>query len=281
MVMGHSLGEYGALVAAGALTFDAALEAVSARGREMASLTMDDNGAMAAVFGAARRDRADRRGGRRLRRHRQHQQHQPGRDRRRDRGGRARPSQAFRRPAYTAIRIPVSHAFHTSIVAPASEPLRQRWRRLERATARRCRSSPTSTGDFYPTGAGVDAQMLDLLGRQVASPVQFVKGLRTLYDAGRAGLRRSRAQEGAAGFAEDVLGEHDDVLALFTNHPKHGDVASFNAALCGLYAAGLGLGARRQPAEPAARRESAAPASRPPPPRPRDGTPASTTLDAP
>ena len=51
MVMGHSLGEYGALVAAGSLTFESALEAVSARGHEMASLSMDDNGAMAAVFG--------------------------------------------------------------------------------------------------------------------------------------------------------------------------------------------------------------------------------------
>ena len=50
LVMGHSLGEYGALVAAGALTFPAALEAVSARGREMAHLSMEDNGAMAAVF---------------------------------------------------------------------------------------------------------------------------------------------------------------------------------------------------------------------------------------
>ena len=29
-------------------------------------------------------------------------------------------------------------------------------------------------------------------------------------------------------------------VALFTNHPKQGDVASFNQALCGLYAAGLG-----------------------------------------
>ncbi len=38
------------------------------------------------------------------------------------------------------------------------------------------------------------------------------------------------------GFVEDVLGEHDDVLALFTNHPKLGDAASINQALCGLWA---------------------------------------------
>src|SRR5271166_2911931 len=50
MTMGHSLGEYGALVAVGALPFDEALEAVSARGRAMTVLSMEDNGRMAAVF---------------------------------------------------------------------------------------------------------------------------------------------------------------------------------------------------------------------------------------
>ena len=50
MVMGHSLGEYGALVQAGAISFADALEAVAARGREMTRVSMDDNGKMAAVF---------------------------------------------------------------------------------------------------------------------------------------------------------------------------------------------------------------------------------------
>ncbi|NIQ28609.1 MAG: acyltransferase domain-containing protein, partial [Gammaproteobacteria bacterium] len=50
MVMGHSLGEYAALVQAGVLSLAEALEAVSARGREMAHVAVDDNGKMAAVF---------------------------------------------------------------------------------------------------------------------------------------------------------------------------------------------------------------------------------------
>ena len=50
MTMGHSLGEYGALVASGGLPFADALEAVSARGREMTQVSMADNGKMAAVF---------------------------------------------------------------------------------------------------------------------------------------------------------------------------------------------------------------------------------------
>ena len=92
--------------------------------------------------------------------------------------------------------------------------------------------------------------MLDLLGRQVASPVRFIDGLHTLYAAGARVFVEVGPKKALHGFVEDVLG--DDVLALFTNHPKIGDVASFNQALCGLYAAGLGLCPQRHARTPAA-----------------------------
>ena len=235
MVMGHSLGEYGALVAAGALSFDAALEAVSARGREMANLAVGDNGAMAAVLAPLaeiERIVAETDGyvvvaninstGQAVI------------------GGATdaveRAVAAFQAAGMNASRIPVSHAFHTEIVAPVSEPLR--------AVLRRLNVRPSSlpivsnvTGDFYPENADADT-MLDLLGRQVASPVRFIDGLHTLHAAGARVFVEVGPKKALHGFVEDVLG--DDVLALFTNHPKIGDVASFNQALCGLYAAGLG-----------------------------------------
>ena len=121
----------------------------------------------------------------------------------------------------------------------------------QRAVARRCWSgcdlqSPVMpivanvTGEFYPTGPDVVPQMLDMLAQQVASPVQFVKGLRTLYEAGARVFVEVGPKKALQGFAEDVLGSRGDVVSLFTNHPKFGDIVAFNQALCGLYAAGLG-----------------------------------------
>jgi len=257
MVMGHSLGEYGALVAAGGMTFQAALEAVSARGHEMASISVADNGAMAAVFGPLEeieRVVASIDSGVVVANINSLSQ-----------GVIGGPTEAVERAVevfvaegINAIRIPVSHAFHTSIVAPASEPLKQALRRLDL-------HSPTLpivsnvTGDFYPMPAE-DEVMVDLLGRQVASPVQFVRGLRTLYDAGARVFVEVGPKKALHGFVEDVLHEHDDVLALFTNHPKNGDVAAVNAALCGLWAAGLAGGSTTSnpPAAPEAPEAAAA-----------------------
>jgi acyl transferase domain-containing protein len=238
MVMGHSLGEYGALTAAGSLTFEAALEAVSSRGREMAHLKVEDNGAMAAVTGP-------------LDEIQKIVEKTPGyvvvaninSNKQAVIGGATAAVnaaiEAFAAAGMQAARIPVSHAFHTSIVAPAAVPLVATLRRLN-VRPPRLPIVANVTGEFYPADATTET-MLEFLGRQVASPVQFVKGLKTLYDAGARVFVEVGPKRALHGFVEDVLGHQADVLALFTNHPKQGDIAAFNQALCGLWAAGLGF----------------------------------------
>jgi acyl transferase domain-containing protein/NAD(P)-dependent dehydrogenase (short-subunit alcohol dehydrogenase family) len=238
--MGHSLGEYGALVAVGAMPFADALEAVSARGREMTQVSMSDNGRMAAIFAPIEEIErilktidgyvviANINSNRQA-----------------VIGGASeaveRAMTAFQNAGYDVAPLSVSHAFHTSIVAPASEPLRRVLERLHLQSPRVPIVANTN-GEFYPRGENVVPQMLDILAEQVAAPVQFVKGLRTLYDAGARVFIEVGPKRALQGFAEDVLGERGDVVSIFSNHPRVGDLVSFNQALCGLYAAGLGGG---------------------------------------
>ena len=239
---GHSLGEYGALVAAGALPFDDALEAVSARGREMTRVSMEDNGRMAAVFAPLAGDRAHLEDRRRLRGHRQCQQRQPGGDRRREPAV-EQAMEAFLKAGYNVVPLPVSHAFHTSIVAPASEPLRRVLERL-RLQSPRVPIVANVNGEFYPTGPDVVPRMLDILARQVASPVQFVKGLRTLYDAGARVFVEVGPEESAAGICRGCPRRAAATCSRCSPIIRSSsDIAAFNQALCGLYAAGLGAAA--------------------------------------
>src|ERR1039457_2061303 len=238
--MGHSLGEYGALVAAGGLPFVDSLEAVSARGRGMTQVAMDDNGRMAAVF--APLEEVERilktiQGYVVIANVNSNKQAVV--------GGASKAVEeamaAFQKAGYEVSPLPVSHAFHTSIVAGASEPLRHVLENLHLESPR-ILSVANTNGELYPTGPNVVPQMLDILTQQVSSPVQFVKGLRTLYDAGARVFVEVGPKKALYGFAEDVLGGRNDVVSLFTNHPKVGDIVAFNQALCGLYAAGLGRG---------------------------------------
>ena len=238
--MGHSLGEYGALIAAGGIPFADALEAVAARGREMTQYSPADKGLMAAVFAPLEEIE-------RILKSVEgyvvianiNSEHQSV-------IGGASPAveqamAALLKAGYEVTALPVSHAFHTSIVAPASQPLRRVLERLHLQSPRLPIIANTN-GEFYPSGPNVVPQMLDILAQQVAAPVQFIKGLRTLYAAGARMFVEVGPKKALQGFAEDVLGANGDVVAIFSNHPKVGDIPAFNQALCCLYAAGLGRG---------------------------------------
>ncbi len=272
-VMGHSLGEYGALVASGALSFAEALEAVSARGQEMTKLSVDDPGRMVAVFGPLEEIEATL-------------ATLPGYAVVANINSRSqavvggeteaveRAAARFSELGFDCRFLPVSHAFHTRIVAPASEPLRRMLGRLRLAPPRVPIVS-NATGELYPSGPDVLPQMIDLLARQIAEPVQFVRGLETLWAAGARVFVEVGPKRALQGFVEDVLGGREGLLSLSTNQPKAGDVASLNLALCGLYAAGRGTAAvAPEPAAPPAVSIDPPPvAVAPPPPTPPDAAP--------
>src|SRR6266436_6719200 len=167
---------------------------------------------------------------------------------------------ALLKAGYDVSPLPVSHAFHTSIVAPASEPLRSVLERLHLQSPRLPIIANTN-GEFYPTGPDVVPQMLDILAQQVAAPVQFIKGLRTLYSAGARMFVEVGPKKALQGFAEDVLGANGDIVAIFSNHPKVGDIAAFNQALCCLYSAGLGRGMGEAKPEVSTKVEAVSPSS--------------------
>jgi acyl transferase domain-containing protein len=239
MVAGHSLGEYGALVAAGVMEFDAALRSVSARGREMAGVKLADPGKMASI--AAPGDRVQ-----------EVLSEIPGYVVAANKNA---PNQtviagatdaveaaceAFRSRGVTVFPLPVSHAFHSAIVAPASEPLR---RVLEREGVHSPRRPITSnvTSNWYPNDP---KDITELLARQVASPVEWVSQLERMYDEGVRIFVECGPKRALTGFCAAVFKRRPH-RALYTNHPKLGGVRAFRDALAGLLA--LGFPVRRRP----------------------------------
>ena len=234
MVIGHSLGEYAALVAAGVLRFDEALEVVSARGREMVKVAMEDNGCMAAVSAPlAEVERI-------LGTIEEYvvlaninsplQSVIAGSTK-----GVDLAIQAFMTANFQAVKIPVSHAFHTKIVAPASLPLRKVIDRMD-LQAPRIPVAANVTGDWYPSER---EEILNLLADQVASPVQFIKGANKLYEYGARIFVEVGPKRVLNALSSDIFKNNTEVTLLATNHPRKGALPSFNEALCALFAAGL------------------------------------------
>ena len=217
LVAGHSLGEYGALVAAGMMEFTDALRAVSARGREMANVEIPDKGKMAGIAASTKvveevlaevqgyvvaankncptqtviagsSDAVEA------------------------------ASEAFKSRGITVYPLPVSHAFHSSIVAPASGPLKKVLQRLQVKAPRRPITTNVTSG-WYPTGEGAAEMAIDNLAKQVAAPVEWTAQMERMYEDGARIFVECGPKRALTGFTVAILKKRPH-RALYANHPK-------------------------------------------------------------
>jgi len=178
VVSGHSLGEYGALEAAGALDFDRCLELVAFRGEVMNEEACERPGAMAAIIGLADsevEDICDRTGGVWPVNYNSPGQLVISGE---------RPSVAAamelaeERGAKRAIALRVSGAFHSPLMRRAAERMEH-----ELATAGFNEPEPpflSSTSCEYEPAAG----LADLLARQIVSPVRWTSAVERMIADG-------------------------------------------------------------------------------------------------
>ncbi|MCD6497094.1 MAG: acyltransferase domain-containing protein, partial [Deltaproteobacteria bacterium] len=233
-VAGHSLGEYGACVAAGVLEFDQALRIVAARGKEMADAVPPggDPGLMAVVAAPADKTEAliARVDGYVIAANKNSSSQTVI----------AGASEAVRKAidiltaeGIQARTIPVSHAFHSSIVAAASKPLRKV---LEKAGATVPKTLIFSnvTAKPYPT---TSEEIVDLLAHQVASPVEFIAIVNAMYETGVRIFVELGPKRALTGFVRDILTGRPN-MALHTNHPKKGDWRSLVETIAAMVANG-------------------------------------------
>ena len=234
VTMGHSLGEYGAAVAAGILSFEDALKAVTMRGSAMAGLNTNDNGKMAAV--AASADKVEP-------------------ELKKISGyvavaNKNCPTQTviagesksvddavnmFNNMGMQAVVIPVSHAFHSAIVRPAAEGYRKF---LDTLTFHAPVLPITSnvSADFYPQ----DIQAIkDTMVEQIMSSVEWIKQVELAYQRGVRLFIEVGPKRILSAFVTNTLEGKKDIRVLASNHPKRGGITEFNDLMANLAAAGI------------------------------------------
>lgn len=183
-LLGHSLGEYTALVAAGALAFEDAVALVHARGRFMQEAVPAGQGAMAAVLGLGPDAVAE-----------------VCRQAARETGAVVSPAnlnapeqtviageaRAVERAVALAraagarrtVALPVSAPFHCALMRPAAEKLA-----VELARVRFSVPAPPVVSNVEAAPNADPARIPALLAEQVTAPVRFVESVRRLVALG-------------------------------------------------------------------------------------------------
>ena len=234
VVAGHSLGEYGACVAAGVMTFEEALRTVATRGTEMASATPmnGDCGLMAGVPIGATEVEAEI------------ERLQPGyvvcanknSPNQTIIAGLTEPvkrmAEHFEGQGMQVMMLPVSHAFHSEVVAAASKPLR---RHLETIDIKVPHTPILTnvTGGYYPQNV---TDIREQLAHQVAAPVEFIAMVEQMWADGARVFVEVGPKRAQASFVSAILEDREHV-SLYTNHPKKGGLRSWLDTLATLWLA--------------------------------------------
>jgi [acyl-carrier-protein] S-malonyltransferase len=176
LLLGHSLGEYTALVAGGALSLGDALELVQARGRFMQECVPEGRGAMAAVLGCSGETvEAACRTVEPANYNAPSQTVIAGETAAVEAAG----GEARRQGARRVVPLDVSAPFHCRLMAPAAEKLagelsRVRFQAPRVPVVTNVEATPNSDADRIPL----------LLQRQVTAPVRFEAGVRRIVAEG-------------------------------------------------------------------------------------------------
>jgi [acyl-carrier-protein] S-malonyltransferase len=178
---GHSLGEFVALVASGALELRPALELVVARGRAMQEASEERPGTMTALLGVGADDAVEicelARGGDVLAVANENAPKQTVLSG--SVGAIERAEELARSRGAKAMRLRVAGAFHSPLMEPALPAIREAVAALEFTTPR-FPVVPNVSG--RPTSE--PSELRDALTRHVVSPVRWERTIRSISDAG-------------------------------------------------------------------------------------------------
>ena len=181
-VAGHSLGEYSALVAAGALDFSTAVKLVRGRGRYMQEAVPSGEGAMAAVLGLSPADVAEI-----CKKAAENEVVSPANMNSPEQTVISGSATAIKRAveiasqsgAKRAVILPVSAPFHCAMMLPAQQRLESDLRAAHFDDLK------------FPLITNVDAEAIttgeearDALIRQVTNPVRWLESVRDMIDNG-------------------------------------------------------------------------------------------------
>jgi malonyl CoA-acyl carrier protein transacylase len=234
VVAGHSLGEYGALVAADVLSFEDALLAVSARGKEMADVDVPDNGRMASIAAPVEKVETilESIDGYVIAANKNCPIQTV------IAGASEAVEEAIKRfqaEGVQAVPIEVSHAFHSEIIAPGAVPYEKFLKRIK-PRAPKIPVSSNVTAEYYPSDPD---EVRKLMVKQISSSVEWIRQVERMYEDGVRLFLECGPKRALTAFITATLEKKKGVVVCSSNHPKKGGVHEFNDMLAKLTAAGI------------------------------------------